>query len=48
MTLEPSHVLIAIGLRHEEAHGSLRLKMMLSPSIKLNLKLAMFGRRFVL
>jgi cysteine desulfurase len=22
-TLEPSHVLLAIGLRHEEAHGSL-------------------------
>jgi cysteine desulfurase len=22
-TLEPSHVLIAIGLKHEEAHGSL-------------------------
>lgn len=24
-TLEPSHVLMAIGLKHEEAHGSLRL-----------------------
>jgi len=24
-SLEPSHVLIAIGLKHEEAHGSLRL-----------------------
>ncbi len=24
-TLEPSHALIAMGLRHEEAHGSLRL-----------------------
>jgi cysteine desulfurase len=24
-TLEPSHVLLAIGLKHEEAHGSLRL-----------------------
>jgi len=22
-TLEPSHVLLAIGLKHEEAHGSL-------------------------
>jgi len=26
-TLEPSHVLLAIGLRHEEAHGSLRLTL---------------------
>jgi cysteine desulfurase len=26
-TLEPSHVLIAIGLKHEEAHGSLRLSL---------------------
>ncbi len=26
-TLEPSHVLIAIGLKHEEAHGSLLLTM---------------------
>jgi cysteine desulfurase len=26
-SLEPSHVLIAIGLKHEEAHGSLRLTM---------------------
>lgn len=26
-TLEPSHVLIAIGLRHEEAHGSLVLSL---------------------
>ncbi len=26
-TLEPSHVLIAIGLRHEEAHGSLLLSL---------------------
>ncbi len=26
-TLEPSHVLIAIGLRHEEAHGSLLLTL---------------------
>jgi cysteine desulfurase len=25
--LEPSHVLMAIGLRHEEAHGSLRLSL---------------------
>ncbi len=26
-SLEPSHVLLALGLRHEEAHGSLRLSM---------------------
>lgn len=26
-TLEPSHVLIAIGLKHEEAHGSLNFSM---------------------
>lgn len=26
-SLEPSHVLLAIGLRHEEAHGSLRLTL---------------------
>ncbi len=26
-TLEPSHVLRAIGLKHEEAHGSLRLSL---------------------
>ncbi|NIO44991.1 MAG: cysteine desulfurase NifS [Candidatus Aenigmarchaeota archaeon] len=26
-TLEPSHVLLAIGLKHEEAHGSLRLSL---------------------
>lgn len=26
-TLEPSHVLIAVGLRHEEAHGSLLLTL---------------------
>ena len=26
-TLEPSHVLMAIGLKHEEAHGSLRLSL---------------------
>jgi cysteine desulfurase len=26
-TLEPSHVLIAMGLRHEEAHGSLLLTL---------------------
>ena len=26
-SLEPSHVLIAIGLKHEEAHGSLRLSL---------------------
>ena len=26
-TLEPSHVLIATGLRHEEAHGSLLLTL---------------------
>ena len=24
-TLEPSHVLLALGLKHEEAHGSLRI-----------------------
>ena len=27
MTLEPSHVLIATGLRPEQAHGSLRISM---------------------
>jgi cysteine desulfurase len=26
-TLEPSHVLMALGLRHEQAHGSLRLTL---------------------
>jgi cysteine desulfurase len=26
-SLEPSHVLLAIGLRHEQAHGSLRLTL---------------------
>ena len=26
-TLEPSHVLLAIGLKHQEAHGSLRLSL---------------------
>ena len=26
-SLEPSHVLLAIGLRHEEAHGSLRISL---------------------
>lgn len=26
-SLEPSHVLLAIGLKHEEAHGSLRLTL---------------------
>jgi cysteine desulfurase len=26
-SLEPSHVLTAIGLKHEEAHGSLRLTL---------------------
>lgn len=26
-SLEPSHVLRAIGLKHEEAHGSLRLSL---------------------
>jgi cysteine desulfurase len=26
-TLEPSHVLIAIGLKHEEAHGSMVLTL---------------------
>jgi cysteine desulfurase len=25
--LEPSHVLLAIGLKHEQAHGSLRLTL---------------------
>jgi len=27
MTLEPSHVLLALGLRHEQAHGSLRVSL---------------------
>jgi len=27
MTLEPSHVLLAIGLSHEEAHGSMVLTL---------------------
>ena len=26
-SLEPSHVLMAIGLTHEQAHGSLRLSL---------------------
>ena len=26
-SLDPSHVLLAIGLRHEEAHGSLRMTL---------------------
>jgi cysteine desulfurase len=26
-TLEPSHVLLAIGLKHEEAHGSMIMTM---------------------
>ena len=26
-TLEPSHVLLALGLKHEQAHGSLRLSL---------------------
>ena len=26
-SLDPSHVLLAIGLKHEEAHGSLRLTL---------------------
>jgi len=26
-SLEPSHVLLAIGLKHHEAHGSLRLSI---------------------
>ena len=25
--LEPSHVLLAIGLKHEQAHGSLRITL---------------------
>ena len=32
-TLEPSHVLIAIGLKHEEAHGSMVLTLGRSNSI---------------
>jgi cysteine desulfurase len=32
-TLEPSHVLLAIGLKHEEAHGSMVLTMGRSNSI---------------
>ena len=26
-SLEPSHVLLALGLKHEEAHGSLRISL---------------------
>ena len=26
-SLDPSHVLLAIGLKHEEAHGSLRMTL---------------------
>ena len=26
-SLEPSHVLLAMGVRHEEAHGSLRITL---------------------
>ena len=26
-SLDPSHVLLAIGLKHEDAHGSLRLTL---------------------
>ena len=26
-SLDPSHVLLAIGLKHEEAHGSLRVSL---------------------
>jgi cysteine desulfurase len=33
-TLEPSHVLIAIGLKHEEAHGSMVLTLGRSNNIK--------------
>ena len=29
-TLEPSHVLLSIGLKHEEAHGSLRISLNIS------------------
>jgi len=33
-TLEPSHVLLAIGLKHEEAHGSMLLTLGTSNTIK--------------
>jgi cysteine desulfurase len=33
-TLEPSHVLLAIGLKHEEAHGSMVLTLGHSNSMK--------------
>jgi cysteine desulfurase len=33
-TLEPSHVLLAIGLKHEEAHGSMVITLGRSNSIK--------------
>jgi cysteine desulfurase len=33
-SLEPSHVLLAIGLKHEEAHGSLRLTLGRQNTIK--------------
>jgi cysteine desulfurase len=33
-TLEPSHVLLAIGLKHEEAHGSMVITLGKSNNIK--------------
>jgi cysteine desulfurase len=33
-TLEPSHVLLAIGLKHEEAHGSLVMTLGKSNSLE--------------
>jgi len=33
-TLEPSHVLLAIGLKHEEAHGSMAMTLGRSNTIK--------------
>jgi cysteine desulfurase len=33
-TLEPSHVLIAIGLKHEEAHGSMVMTLGRSNNLK--------------
>ena len=34
-SLDPSHVLLAIGLKHEEAHGSLRLTLSEESTMKL-------------